>query len=120
MSTLSFTTPGKQITIQENRLASHYPVLLCSKTTLGKRSVTQDEIWSKIKDAAASAPLSPTSGLTFDPTLFGERHAPDRRGTLAGIGPENCLNIGSVVNSIYQGIADNLSSMCTPDMLKVR
>ncbi|XP_041456947.1 sedoheptulokinase-like [Lytechinus variegatus] len=49
--------------------------------------------------------------LEVDPVLGGERHQPNRRGSVSNIGFEN-LSLGDIFRATCRGIANNLSRMC--------
>ena len=50
------------------------------------------------------------------PTLFGERHEPDLKGSILGLAPNN-LALGQVVRALCHGLAENLAEMMSPEML---
>eukprot|EP00057_Strongylocentrotus_purpuratus_P033193 XP_790539.1 PREDICTED: sedoheptulokinase [Strongylocentrotus purpuratus] len=52
--------------------------------------------------------------LKVDPVLGGERHQPNRRGTVSNVCFEN-LSLGDVFRATCRGIAENLSTMAPPD-----
>jgi sedoheptulokinase len=51
-----------------------------------------------------------------NPTLFGERHDPNLRGTISNLTPNN-TGLGHVTKAICHGIAKNLTEMMSPEML---
>lgn len=76
---------------------------------------------SKIWDTALKAGLQEHNlpSVQILPTIFGERHAPDKRGSAVNIHQGN-LSLGQVTRSVCRGIVANLAGMMPPDMLKLR
>ena len=54
--------------------------------------------------------------MKIKPTLFGERHEPDLKGSILGLAPNN-LALGQVVRALCHGLAQNLAKMMSPEML---
>ena len=86
-------------------------------------SINQEKIWEKtIKLGMASQlPVTSTNGsdnkeMKIKPTLFGERHEPDLKGSILGLAPNN-LALGQVVRALCHGLAQNLAEMMSPEML---
>ena len=86
-------------------------------------SINQEKIWEKtIKLGMASQlPVTSTNGsdnkeMKIKPTLFGERHEPDLKGSILGLAPNN-LALGQVVRALCHGLAQNLAKMMSPEML---
>lgn len=77
-------------------------------------SIPQSKIWTVVLEAGTQESV-PTS-LAILPTIFGERHSPDQRGTVDNIHQGN-IGLGSVCRSVCSGIIGNLASMMTPSML---
>jgi hypothetical protein len=63
-----------------------------------------DKVWSRILELGAA---SESSTLEIIPTLLGERHNPEVRGSASNMDPSN-LALGSVTRSLCQGIVANL------------
>lgn len=80
-------------------------------------SINQSKIWEKTialgqKVESKDEELQPV----INPTLFGERHDPNLRGSMTNITSHN-LGLGQVTRSICKGIAKNLAEMMSPQML---
>ena len=58
-------------------------------------------------------------GLGVVPRFLGERHAPDERGRIQGIGKEN-FTVGNVARALVDGILHNLRNMLGPECLAGR
>eukprot|EP00092_Neocalanus_flemingeri_P010146 GFUD01010935.1.p1 GENE.GFUD01010935.1~~GFUD01010935.1.p1 ORF type:complete len:308 (-),score=43.48 GFUD01010935.1:709-1524(-) len=78
-------------------------------------NVPQSKIWSAALAAGMKEGETPT--LDINPTIFGERHCPDQKGTVSNINQGN-IGLGQVTRSVCRGIIANLASMMTPEMLK--
>jgi len=78
-------------------------------------NVPQSKIWSAALAAGMKEETTPT--LEINPTIFGERHSPDQKGTVSNINQGN-IGLGQVTRSVCRGIISNLASMMTPEMLK--
>jgi len=78
-------------------------------------NVPQSKIWSAALSSGMKEAEAPT--LDINPTIFGERHAPDQKGTASNINQGN-IGLGQVTRSVCKGIIANLASMMTPEMLK--
>ncbi|XP_059483457.1 sedoheptulokinase-like [Neocloeon triangulifer] len=76
-------------------------------------SVPQDKVWQRILDLGAA---NESTTLQINPTLLGERHSPEVRGSASNIDPSN-LSLGSVTRSLCQGIISNLLLMMPRDFL---
>jgi hypothetical protein len=63
-----------------------------------------DKVWSRILELGAA---NESTTLEIIPTLLGERHNPEVRGSASNIDPSN-LALGSVTRSLCQGIVANL------------
>lgn len=66
-----------------------------------------------IKAAFAQA----NTNLAICPTIFGERHTPERLASVTGIGASN-LSLGHVTRALCHGILQNLHSMLSSEHLK--
>jgi len=78
-------------------------------------NVPQSKIWSAALASGMKEVETPT--LDINPTIFGERHAPDQKGVVSNINQGN-IGLGQVTRSVCKGIISNLASMMTPEMLK--
>ncbi|PIO27869.1 hypothetical protein AB205_0149030 [Aquarana catesbeiana] len=71
-------------------------------------------IYSKLISAALS---EHETRLQISPTLFGERHAPDRVASVSNISPAS-LSLGHVTRALCQGLIENIHSMLPSQRLK--
>lgn len=55
--------------------------------------------------------------LQVDPQLWGERHAPELRGRVWNVEPEN-VGLGDIGSAIVRGTVQNLHTMMSPDLLQ--
>lgn len=55
--------------------------------------------------------------LQVDPRLWGERHAPEIRGRVWDVEPDN-VSLGDVGSAITRGMMENLHSMISPNLLQ--
>jgi sedoheptulokinase len=78
-------------------------------------SATKSDIYAAMV-RAATPHLSDTSP-TFSPLLWGERHAPDVRGSMAGVQPGN-LRIGPLAAALLRGLVDNIAAMAGTQLLQ--
>jgi len=78
-------------------------------------NLPQSKIWSAALASGMKEAETPT--LDINPTIFGERHSPDQKGTVRNINQGN-IGLGQVTRSVCKGIIANLASMMTPEMLK--
>ena len=54
------------------------------------------------------------TSLQVAPTLWGERHMPQARGSVSNIGPDN-LTLGDASSAMCRGIVENLRQMMPPE-----
>jgi len=66
-------------------------------------NVTFDQIYKEMETGT----YLENSKMQFDPTIFGERHHPSKRGSLSQIS-ENDLDLNVIFHQLLKGIADNL------------
>nr|DBA34357.1 TPA: hypothetical protein GDO54_001924 [Pyxicephalus adspersus] len=71
-------------------------------------------IYTQLINAASS---DHETQLTISPTLFGERHAPDRVASVSNISPAN-LSLGHVTRALCRGLIVNIHSMLPSERLK--
>ena len=76
----------------------------------------RDHIFSKLIEMGLNCE---DTTLEIDPVLGGERHQPNRRGTVSNIGFEN-LSLGDVFRATCRGIAKNLGTMASPDEMMAK
>lgn len=76
---------------------------------LGKLGVQRSEVEVRQMLIAAAEDKMDTT-LQVDPTLWGERHRPDIRGTVQNIGIDN-LTLGDISSATLRGIVANLRRM---------
>ena len=57
--------------------------------------------------------------LSISPLLLGERHAPERRGSVSGVRMEN-LSLGSVSSAVCRGVVSNLVDMLPLSIVRSR
>ncbi len=74
---------------------------------LGAEETNEAEIYDKLITLAEE---KPESSLEVDPVLWGERHAPEVRGTVSNIRADN-LSLADVSSAMFSGIAKNLRRM---------
>lgn len=55
--------------------------------------------------------------LQVDPQLWGERHAPELRGRVWNVEPEN-VSLGDIGSAIVRGTVQNLHTMMSPNLLQ--
>jgi hypothetical protein len=63
-----------------------------------------DKVWTRILELGAN---QESTTLEISPTLLGERHSPQIRGSASNIDPSN-LALGSVTRALCQGVIANL------------
>ncbi|KAL3858453.1 hypothetical protein ACJMK2_013043 [Sinanodonta woodiana] len=73
-------------------------------------TIDENKVWEKLMNSDEN--LDET--LRISPTLFGERHAPSKRGSVCGLTESN-LNVDKIFVSLCHGLVDNLYQMmpCT-------
>lgn len=98
------------------------------ETTLGwmeELGVSKDAIPPKTdvyKKVIQLAGAKMDTSLQIGVTLWGERHRPEVRGSVANVTPSN-LSIGDIGSAVFRGIIENLQTMMPQElfqMLKVR
>ncbi|XP_065347974.1 sedoheptulokinase-like isoform X2 [Cloeon dipterum] len=72
-----------------------------------------DKVWTRILDLGAA---HESTTLEITPTLLGERHNPEVRGTVSNIDQSN-LGLGCVTRALCQGIIANLLKMMPKEFL---
>ena len=72
------------------------------------------EVYERVMELA-SGKLDTT--LRVDPQVWGERHAPGRRGQAWNVGPDN-LSLGDVGSGVVRGLVENLHQMISPHLLE--
>ncbi|XP_023322512.1 sedoheptulokinase isoform X2 [Eurytemora carolleeae] len=80
-------------------------------------NVTQSKIWETALAAGFEEKNEPSIDIL--PTIFGERHSPEQKGSAVNINQGN-LGLGEVTRSVCRGIIANLAAMMPPEMLKQR
>lgn len=77
-------------------------------------SLPTEKIYSILIEAAET---KLNTALECDPILLGERHEPNKRGSLTNISSES-ISLGDIVSSVLKGIAVNLESMIPKHILE--
>ncbi|XP_033730547.1 sedoheptulokinase-like [Pecten maximus] len=75
--------------------------------------VDEDNIWSKLLELSSDA----SPGPVIMPTLFGERHHPERHASVSGL-TQNNLDLGSIFRSLCKGLIANLCDMMPTSVMK--
>lgn len=78
-------------------------------------TINQGKIWEKTIALGEKA-KSEDDLMVIKPTLFGERHDPNLKGSVANLTSHN-MGLGQVTRGICKGIAKNLAEMMSPEML---
>ena len=78
-------------------------------------SINQSKIWEKTISLGEKV-KSEDDLIVINPTLFGERHDPNLKGSVTNITSLN-MGLGPVTRGICKGIAKNLAEMMSPKML---
>ena len=76
--------------------------------------MTSGEIWEKLEKLSQQ---NAASDLVAKPTLFGERHAPDVRGSLTNVTSSN-TSLASVWSALCTGIISNLQAMMSREQVR--
>ena len=63
------------------------------------------------------ASVAEDNGLKIKPTIFGERHQPEERGSVVGITNSN-TSLGQTFKALCDGVVDNLDRMMPSDFVK--
>ncbi|XP_014783795.1 sedoheptulokinase [Octopus bimaculoides] len=69
--------------------------------------VEEEQVWKKLIKLAEKVP---NTDLQIIPTLQGERHKPDQRGSVAGLNMNN-MSLGKVFRALCSGLVQNLHEM---------
>ncbi|XP_071447302.1 sedoheptulokinase-like isoform X2 [Hetaerina americana] len=81
----------------------------------GKHGVPQAKVWEcilKLGEAEEGA----SSTMKIQPLLFGERHCPEHRACIEGIGPSS-LGLGPITKALCVGLVDNIHRMMPKEKL---
>ncbi|KAG8226874.1 hypothetical protein J437_LFUL006583 [Ladona fulva] len=81
----------------------------------GKHGVPQAKVWECILKLGEAEEGS-SSSLKIHPILFGERHCPEERASVVGIGPSS-LGLGPITQALCAGLVDNIHSMMSKEEL---
>ncbi|XP_046401994.1 sedoheptulokinase-like [Ischnura elegans] len=81
----------------------------------GKHGVPQAKVWECILKLG-EAEEGKTSSMKIQPLLFGERHCPERRASIEGIGPSS-LGLGPITKALCVGLVDNIHRMMPQEKL---
>ncbi|XP_061460762.1 sedoheptulokinase isoform X3 [Rhineura floridana] len=76
--------------------------------------VPESDLYPRIIGAALA---QTDTGLTICPTVFGERHIPERLASVTGIAASD-LSLGHVTRALCHGVVQNLHSMLSSEHLK--
>ena len=79
-------------------------------------SINQSKIWDKTIALGQKTSTNQNDALVITPTLFGERHDPNLRGSISNLTNQN-TSLGDVTRGICRGITKNLANMMSPSML---
>ena len=96
-----------------NVIASFVTMLYGWLATLGVQCQESD-IYAKLISCAEG---KPDTSLRIEPTLWGERHTPQARGSVSNIGPDN-LSLGDASSAMFRGIVENLRRMMPPEIFQ--
>ena len=72
------------------------------------------EMYAKVMESSVEK-LETT--LQVDPRVWGERHAPEVRGSVENVRPDN-VSLGDVGSAVVRGIVENLHTMISPRLLR--
>ena len=73
-----------------------------------------DELYQRILDCADK---KGSTSLKVIPTLWGERHTPDKRGQVSNLTSDN-ISFGDVSLALCQGLVENLQEMMSKEFLQ--
>ena len=73
-----------------------------------------DELYQRILDCADK---KGSTSLKVIPTLWGERHTPDKRGQVSNLTSDN-ISLGDVSLALCQGLVENLQEMMSKEFLQ--
>ena len=79
-------------------------------------TLSSEDIWKTLNDLSQND-LPFTSDLKIEPTLFGERHAPDVRASIANMTSSN-MSLWSVWNSLCGSLVSNLQTMMSREQVR--
>ena len=86
--------------------------------------IPEATIWEKLhaqqqpsQDVVNSHLSSDLDDLVITPTIYGERHCPDSRGSAGNIHSQN-ISLASVYHSLCRGLVSNLHSMMSASVLR--
>nr|XP_060612875.1 sedoheptulokinase [Anolis sagrei ordinatus]XP_060612876.1 sedoheptulokinase [Anolis sagrei ordinatus] len=96
-----------------NAVATFVDMLLRWMADLGIQG-SEPEIYQRMIQAALA---QAETGLCISPTIFGERHSPERLASATGIATSN-LSLGHVVRALCCGVVQNLQAMLSSERLK--
>jgi len=85
-------------------------------TALGVDAPPRDDLFARLSDLGLRAT---GGGLEVRPHFAGERHAPESRGRIAGIGLTG-FSLGNVARALARGVVANLRAMLPPECLAGR
>ena len=81
---------------------------------LEQEALNFHDAYEKLMEAALDK-LETT--LEVDSRVWGERHAPEARGAVSNVGPDN-VSVGDMGSAMVRGVVENLRAMLTPNLLK--
>ncbi|XP_061460761.1 sedoheptulokinase isoform X2 [Rhineura floridana] len=96
-----------------NVMATFVDMLVQWMAELGLE-VPESDLYPRIIGAALA---QTDTGLTICPTVFGERHIPERLASVTGIAASD-LSLGHVTRALCHGVVQNLHSMLSSEHLK--
>ncbi|XP_062815675.1 sedoheptulokinase isoform X4 [Anolis carolinensis] len=96
-----------------NAVATFVDMLLRWMADLGIQG-SEPEIYRRMIEAALA---QADTGLCISPTVFGERHCPERLASATGIAASD-LSLGHVVRALCRGVVQNLHTMLPAERLK--
>ncbi|XP_044286315.1 sedoheptulokinase [Varanus komodoensis] len=96
-----------------NVMAAFVSTLLGWTAELGVQ-VSETDLYSQVIEAALA---QTNSGLDICPTIFGERHSPEKLASVTGITASN-LSLGHVARALCRGVVRNLHGMLSSERLE--
>lgn len=105
------------VLIGGNTLASFIDTLVSWMKDLGLNSSLPptDQIYQIILDCADR---KVSTSLRVIPTLWGERHTPDKRGQVSNVMSDN-VSLGDVTLALCTGLVENLEQMMSKEFLRL-
>lgn len=101
-----------------NILATYVKMLMSWMEDLGLHGYlpSTDEIYQRVLDCADR---KSSTSLKIIPTLWGERHTPNKQGQVSNVTSNN-ISLGDVGVALCQGLVENLEKMMSKEFLHVQ